>query len=142
MSAYNYVNKCIFKSGTHKQAKMLNIWLVVQVETMEAPVMSLVCHEHLLVIHSWPTEYFWSVGSHTVDDKCVCLNSHMYFKHHQNDKSSCNRELTNYCRVVVEGRLFSNVARRTALSLLIKCGISSRATICMVWNMNMWCTGK
>jgi hypothetical protein len=71
---------------------------------MEAPVVSLVCHEHLLVIHLVPTEYFWSVGSHTVDDECVCVNSRIYFKHHQNDTSSCNRELTNYCRVAVVGR--------------------------------------
>lgn len=51
MSAYNYANKCDLKVNNITGQIVMHIWLVLQAEIMEALALSLVCQEHLLVIH-------------------------------------------------------------------------------------------
>jgi hypothetical protein len=51
MSAYNYANKCVLKVNNITGQNVINIWLVLQAEIMGAAALSLVCQEHLLLIH-------------------------------------------------------------------------------------------
>jgi len=51
MSVYNDANKCVLNVNNITGQNVMNIWLVLQAEIMEAPALSLVCQEHLLVIH-------------------------------------------------------------------------------------------
>jgi hypothetical protein len=51
MAVYNDGNKCVLNVNNITGQNVMNICLVLQAEIMETPALSLVCQEHLLLIH-------------------------------------------------------------------------------------------